>query len=200
MQSGTTSIADGVVLAADVAALQNDRRGLARARRLAMAPQVDRTAAPRAPFVVHRLWLDRPVDADRPAFLGTGGLPPLDNISVLEPVRSARPRTGRSARAVRWSNCTRTRSPRTPARSASDLLARLHALYPETADAGIVGEKSLCRNDCPRLAPGDFARPADGGHPARRTGPRRRRHPDRPPGGTDGTRGHHRDGGGQQAA
>ena len=36
------------------------------------------------PFVVHRLWLDRPVAADRPAFLGTGGLTPLDNVSVLE--------------------------------------------------------------------------------------------------------------------
>ena len=35
------------------------------------------------PFVVQRLWLDRPVDADRPAFLGTGGLEPVDNISVV---------------------------------------------------------------------------------------------------------------------
>ena len=35
------------------------------------------------PFVVQRLWLDRPVDAGRPAFLGTGGLEPVDNISVV---------------------------------------------------------------------------------------------------------------------
>ncbi|PRC62226.1 isorenieratene synthase, partial [Mycobacterium sp. ITM-2017-0098] len=33
----------------------------------------------------------------------------------------------------------------------------LHSLYPETADARVVFEKTLCRNDCPRLAPGDFA-------------------------------------------
>ena len=26
-----------------------------------------------APFVVHRLWLDRPVNSDRAAFVGTGG-------------------------------------------------------------------------------------------------------------------------------
>ena len=36
------------------------------------------------PFVVLRLWLDRPVRADRAAFMGTGGRPPLDNVSVLE--------------------------------------------------------------------------------------------------------------------
>ncbi|PRC62673.1 isorenieratene synthase, partial [Mycobacterium sp. ITM-2017-0098] len=37
------------------------------------------------------------------------------------------------------------------------MLTRLHSLYPETADARVVFEKTLCRNDCPRLAPGDFA-------------------------------------------
>ena len=31
-----------------------------------------------APFVVHRLWLDRKANPDRAAFLGTGGRPPLD--------------------------------------------------------------------------------------------------------------------------
>ena len=36
------------------------------------------------PFAVVRLWLDRLVDADRPAFLGTSGYGPLDNVSVLE--------------------------------------------------------------------------------------------------------------------
>lgn len=35
-------------------------------------------------FAVGRLWLDRPVAHDRPAFLGTSGFGPLDNISVLE--------------------------------------------------------------------------------------------------------------------
>jgi isorenieratene synthase len=37
------------------------------------------------------------------------------------------------------------------------LLTRLHEIYPETAHARVVHEKVLCRNDCPRLAPGDFA-------------------------------------------
>ena len=37
-------------------------------------------------------------------------------------------------------------------------LARLHALYPETARAQIVAERLLCRNDCPQFGPGDHAR------------------------------------------
>ena len=79
---GTTIDADGVVLATDVGGLQQivaASPGLGdddwRARVAAM-----RTAPP---FVVQRLWLDRPVDAGRPAFLGTGGLEPVDNISVV---------------------------------------------------------------------------------------------------------------------
>ena len=37
------------------------------------------------------------------------------------------------------------------------LLARLRELYPETRRARIVGETVLRHNDCPRFAPGDFA-------------------------------------------
>jgi isorenieratene synthase len=37
------------------------------------------------------------------------------------------------------------------------MLAQLHALYPETAQAGIVEERVLYRDDCPRFAPGDHA-------------------------------------------
>jgi isorenieratene synthase len=81
--SGATFDADAVVLALDVGGLQavvdassalGDDAWRARIRELRTAP----------PFVVHRLWLDRPVDEDRPAFLGTAGHPPLDNISVLD--------------------------------------------------------------------------------------------------------------------
>jgi isorenieratene synthase len=37
------------------------------------------------------------------------------------------------------------------------LLDRLGELYPEAKRAGVVGERVLCHNDCPRFAPGDFA-------------------------------------------
>ncbi|MGI9126509.1 MAG: FAD-dependent oxidoreductase, partial [Mycobacterium sp.] len=74
--------ADGVVLATDVAGLQ---------RIVAASPELgenhwrqrvaEMQVAP--PFVVQRLWLDTPVQPDRPDFLGTGGLEPVDNISVV---------------------------------------------------------------------------------------------------------------------
>ena len=146
--------ADGVVLATDVASLQhivanspglgNDdwRRRIARLK-------------PAAPFVVQRLWLDRAVNPDRPAFLGTGGRPPLDNVSVLERYeRQAADwsrQTGGSVVELHSYAVTSSESLR------DRLLNRLREIYPETAPARIVGEKVLRRNDCPRFAPGDFA-------------------------------------------
>ena len=153
--SGTDIDADGVVLAADVAALP----GIV-ANSTGLDPQwCDQIAQMRtaAPFLVHRLWLDRPVRADRPAFMGTGGLPPLDNISVLERYeREAAEwaaRTGGSVVELHAYSVTDD----SPA-LRRDLLARMHALYPETTSAEVIFEKALCRSDCPRLAPGDFGR------------------------------------------
>ena len=37
------------------------------------------------------------------------------------------------------------------------MLGRLHQLFPETARAGIVAEKVLCRSDCPLFSPGAYA-------------------------------------------
>ena len=109
------------------------------------------------PFVVQRLWLDRPVHPDRPAFLGTGGRPPLDNVSVLERYeRQAAEWAGRTGGSVVELHSYAAVGPadELPGR----LLARLHELYPETRDARIVGELVLRRQDCPRFAPGDFDR------------------------------------------
>ena len=75
--------ADGVVLATDVAGLQHiveNSPGLGDDDwRKSVA-----TLGSAPPFVVQRLWLDRKVNPDRAAFLGTGGRSPLDNVSVLE--------------------------------------------------------------------------------------------------------------------
>ena len=74
---------DAVVLAADP---RSTRRLVASATGLSTQGWRESLAstgnAPR--FVVWRLWLDAPVRADRPAFLGTGGFDLLDNVSVLE--------------------------------------------------------------------------------------------------------------------
>ncbi|MFL6047730.1 MAG: FAD-dependent oxidoreductase, partial [Propionibacteriaceae bacterium] len=70
LESGVEIEAEAVVLATDPATL----RRLYQESAIRNAP----------PFAVWRLWLDRLVRHDRPAFLGTSGFGPLDNISVLE--------------------------------------------------------------------------------------------------------------------
>jgi carotenoid phi-ring synthase / carotenoid chi-ring synthase len=145
---------DGVVLATDVGGLQ---RIVGKSSTLEHDWRTRIAGLGRAaPFVVHRLWLDAPVDADRAAFLGTGGRPPLDNVSVLERYERE---------AAEWANRTGGSVVELHAYAVTErhdelrerLLARLYELYPETRQARIVDERVLCRNDCPRFAPGDFA-------------------------------------------
>ncbi len=107
------------------------------------------------PFVVLRLWLDRPVRSDRAAFLGTGGRPPLDNVSVLERYERE---------AAQWAARTGGSVVELHAYSVTDgdaevrdgLLARMHELYPET-----VGRDDRRRTAAaPRRLP-DASRPGD---------------------------------------
>ncbi|KBZ64461.1 FAD-dependent oxidoreductase [Mycobacterium colombiense] len=144
--------ADAVVVATDVAALQrivaasgelgtDDWR--AQIARLRTAP----------PFAVHRLWLDRPVASHRPAFLGTAGHEPLDNISVLERYE----REARDWAATHRGSVVELHSyalDSVPSRAAA--LRQLHRVYPETAAAQIVHEKLLHRSDCPLFSPGSY--------------------------------------------
>lgn len=151
--SGERIDADSVVLATDVAGLQRivaaspelgDDPWRERIRRLRSAP----------PFAVHRLWLDRPVAAHRPAFLGTSGHEPLDNISVLERYERE---------AARWAQCHRGSVVELHSYAIESalpdqaMLRRLHELYPETAAAQVVRERLLRRSDCPLFAPGTYA-------------------------------------------
>ena len=152
---GAQFTGDGVVLAADVSGLRHIVAGSAelgedgwRARIAAMG------TAP--PFVVHRLWLDRPVNADRAAFVGTGGRAPLDNVSVLdryerEAAQWARRTGGSVVELHSYAITGRHHGLR------ETLLGRLHDLYPETCPARVVGERVVHAQDCPRFAPGDFA-------------------------------------------
>jgi carotenoid phi-ring synthase / carotenoid chi-ring synthase len=153
--SGAQLDADGVVLATDVAGLQRivensptvgDDEWRKSVAKLGGAP----------PFVVQRLWLDRKVNADRAPFMGTGGRPPLDNVSVLDRYeREAKAWSDRTGGSVVELHSYAVTEPRDDLRDR--MLDRLHELYPETREARVVGEKVLCRNDCPRFAPGDFA-------------------------------------------
>ncbi|MEB4208878.1 FAD-dependent oxidoreductase [Mycobacterium sp. 94-17] len=151
--SGVQADVDAVVLATDLAGLQrivaasgevgsDDWR--ARISRLRTAP----------PFAVHRLWLDRPVAARRPAFLGTAGHEPLDNISVLERYECQ----ARGWAAAHHGSVVELHSyalHSAPSRDAA--LRQLHRVYPETAAAQIVHERLLQRNDCPLFSPGSYA-------------------------------------------
>jgi isorenieratene synthase len=154
--AGETFEADGVVLSTDVAGLRNLVGG---SQELGDADWHARVLGlhTAAPFTVVRLWLDRPVDAARPAFLGVGGHPPLDNVSVV---------SAYERQAARWACETGGSVLELHAYAADDapdairrrLLDRMHELYPETSAARIVGERVLHRDDCPRFGPGDFAR------------------------------------------
>jgi carotenoid phi-ring synthase / carotenoid chi-ring synthase len=152
--SGDKFDADAVVLALDVGGLQ---RVVSASPGLGDGPWRDRIGQLRtAPsFVVHRLWLDRPVAEDRPPFLGTAGHPPVDNISVLERYEReaaawARERGGSVVELHSYAASSET--------SAAAGVSQLHKLYPETATARVVHERELRRSDCPLFAPGTYFR------------------------------------------
>ena len=151
--TGDQMDADAVVLATDVAGLQQivaaspglgDDFWRARIKKLRTAP----------PFMVQRLWLDRPVSADRAAFLGTAGHEPLDNISVLD-------RYERQARD--WARATGGSVVELHSYAVESthpqeaMLNQLHKLYPETRWARVVHERMLQHRDCPLFAPGTHA-------------------------------------------
>jgi carotenoid phi-ring synthase / carotenoid chi-ring synthase len=145
--------ADAVVLATDVAGLRRivsastdlgDDLWRARIARLRTAP----------PFVVHRLWLDRPVAVGRPAFLGTAGHEPLDNISVVDRYEcQAANWTQQHGGSVVELHSYAVDS----ARPEDAIVSRMHELYPETAGAQVVYERVLHHRDCPLFAPGTHA-------------------------------------------
>jgi isorenieratene synthase len=145
--------ADAVVLATEIAGLQRivdaspglgDDLWRARIRRLRTAP----------PFMVQRLWLDRPVSDGRAAFLGTSGHEPVDNISVLDRYerQAADWARGKGGSVVELhSYAVESAQPQ------DAMLSQLHKLYPETKHANIVHERMLQRHDCPLFAPGTYA-------------------------------------------
>ncbi|WP_324611986.1 NAD(P)/FAD-dependent oxidoreductase [Streptomyces sp. NRRL B-3648] len=147
---------DGVVLALDGAGLRalvehcgnlGDAAWRERIGRLRTAP----------PFLVSRLWLDRPVAPDRPGFLGTSGFGTLDNISVLERYEDE---------AARWSARTggsvvELHAYAVPPGSARDveqkrLLGQLHRVYPETRTATVVDARHEWHEDCPLFPVGGY--------------------------------------------
>lgn len=156
-----TATHDAVVLALDTAGL---KQVVEASPGLGTAEWRARVAALRTapPFLVSRFWLDRPVAADRPGFLGTSGYGDLDNISLLDRWEGEAHRwtlrTGGSVVELH-AYAARTDDGRPAVRDR--LLEQLHRVYPETRGAGIVDERHEWRDDCPLFA--------IGGHEARPT-------------------------------
>jgi isorenieratene synthase len=136
LESGVEIEAYALVLATDSATLRRLHQG-----------SVTRTAPP---FAVWRLWLDRLVDPDRPAFLGTSGFGPLDNISVLERFEDGARRwsTARGGSVVELHAYALVGQPEDQ-ELKDQLLAQLHRVYPELQAATILAEEWLVKDDCP---------------------------------------------------
>ncbi|MDN5571164.1 MAG: FAD-dependent oxidoreductase [Propionibacteriaceae bacterium] len=111
------------------------------------------------PFVVLRLWLDGLVDASRPAFLGTSGFGPLDNISVLERFEAgaaawAAEHGGSVVELHAYACPESVVSDATVAQEiAAQLVAQLHRAFGETASLGEVHRELLVRHDCVLVGP-----------------------------------------------
>ncbi|MEU7474807.1 FAD-dependent oxidoreductase [Lentzea sp. NPDC042327] len=150
--------ADAVVLAADVPGL---RSVVEASPSLGDAAWRERVAglrtAPR--FLVSRYWLDRPVDADRPGFLGTGGHDLLDNISVLDHYEhEARAWAARTGGSVVELHGYALPSDVDEADARKRLWDQLTEVYPETKSAVVVDERHELREDCPLFPAGGYAR------------------------------------------
>ncbi|MFD5777881.1 FAD-dependent oxidoreductase [Streptomyces fungicidicus] len=111
------------------------------------------------PFLVSRLWLDRPVRPDRPGFLGTSGYGGLDNISVLERYEGEAARwAARNGGSVVELHAYAV-DPAAEPKDVQDMLAdRLRQVYPETGGARVVDARHEWRSDCPLFPVGSHRR------------------------------------------
>ncbi|MFF7177036.1 FAD-dependent oxidoreductase [Streptomyces sp. NPDC008121] len=111
------------------------------------------------PFLVSRLWLDRPVRADRAGFLGTSGYGDLDNISVLDRWEGEAARwAGRTGGSVVELHAYAVDGDAEPKEVQERLVSQLHEVYPETRDARIVDAHHEWRCDCPAFPVGGYHR------------------------------------------
>ena len=114
--------------------------------------------APR--FAVWRLWLDRRVDEERPAFLGTSGYGPMDNITVLERFEAGARRwsDAHGASVVEVHAYALQPGDGDDAQVRRTLRAELARLYPETAEAQAVADEWLVEDDCPLVGTSPWLR------------------------------------------
>ena len=153
--SGGCVEADDMVLALDVRALQ---QLVAASPGLVRLSGVDRLR-PTRPFAVLRLWLERPLQPDRPAFAGTTGVGLLGNISSYERFQDE----SAAWAAAHGGSVVELHAYGVPAgwdeaAIRADLIAGLNAVYPETRGVRVIDEIMLLRQDCPAFPPGEMRR------------------------------------------
>ena len=109
-------------------------------------------------YVVWRLFFDKPTLDVRKPFVSVAGLGSLDTITIQDRLegesRRYAMRTGGSV--------VQLQSFALPNSLADDvikqdLIGTLRSLYPELAEARVVGESYVRRDDCPAFAPGSYA-------------------------------------------
>lgn len=157
LDRGPALEADGVVLAVTVpalAALVGDSPDLRGGGARLWAESVAGLPLTR-PFAVWRLWLDRKVAPERAPFAGVSGFGALDNISIYDHFQDESRAFAASAGGSVVELHAYAVAPDTDHESLRrELLAGLHALYPETAAARVLDERFLWRQDCPGFPPG----------------------------------------------
>ncbi|MGW2822970.1 FAD-dependent oxidoreductase [Streptomyces sp. NPDC001443] len=147
---------DTIVLALDTAGL---RAVVARSPELADASWRRRVARLRnaPPFLVSRLWLDRPVAHDRPGFLGTSGYGTLDNVSVLDRWEGEASRwAARTGGSVVELHAYALPAGAVRKVEQERLVAQLRTVYPETSAATVVEAHHEWRSDCPLFPVGGY--------------------------------------------
>ena len=121
------------------------------------------------PFAVWRLWLDRKVAPERAPFAGVSGFGALDNISVYDHFQDqSRAWAADTGGAVIELHAYAVAPDTDREALRRELLAGLHALYPETAAARVLDERFLWRQDCPGFPPGRPRPPPGRDHAAQR--------------------------------
>ena len=109
------------------------------------------------PFAVWRLWLDRTADGARPAFLGTAGFGPLDNVSLLERFEDgARRWSAEHGGSVVELHAYALVGGQDEAGLKERMLTELHRVYPELAGARAIADEWLVQADCPLVGTGPW--------------------------------------------
>lgn len=154
---GVSSVvkADAVVLAAHIPGLK---------RIAGASPSLGPVAASLASLevslaqVVWRLWLDRPVAAERPAYGSVSAMGLLGAVVLLDRIGTRSERwAARSRGAVVELHAHAVSESMSESTVRRDLLAGLNTVYPETRSATVIDERFLRKQESPAFRPGSHA-------------------------------------------